>query len=247
MKVLVIGAAGRIGLVSTLSCLNKGFAVTAFLRTPSKLPDQIRQRANLTIVQGDATSQSALTEAMKGQDAVIQAAIYGSDSPFGTSDSEVVIQAVVAAVKETQALDPGRKALRLWILSGQVLMDIPGLNGRIVGDYLPIHPEHYKNYEFLRQNATDIDWSLLCPAKVFDGEPVGPLVPTIDHVGLWRPLWIIGSIPFIGPLLNIMYNFIHQRLSYKSIGDFLADNLGPGEEMRGKRVGLLEDPNKKTE
>lgn len=39
-----------------------------------------------------------------------------------------------------------------------------------------------------------------------------------------------------------MYNFKQQRLTYKSVGEFLASNLGPGEEMSQKRVGVLEDP-----
>ena len=47
----------------------------------------------------------------------------------------------------------------------------------------------------------------------------------------------------MGPLLNVVYNFGQQKLSYKSVGTFLAENLGPGEEMRGKRIGILEDPN----
>ena len=51
----------------------------------------------------------------------------------------------------------------------------------------------------------------------------------------------MGRIPIIGPALNVMYNFSQQSLTYKSVGDFLSDNLGPGEEMRGKRVGILED------
>lgn len=39
----------------------------------------------------------------------------------------------------------------------------------------------------------------------------------------------------------MLYNFKQQKLTYKSVGDFLSDNLGPGEELSQKRVGLLED------
>ncbi len=55
-------------------------------------------------------------------------------------------------------------------MSGQVLLDIPGYKGKIEGDVIPIHPEHYKNYEFLQNDAKDVDWSLLCPGKIDAGE-----------------------------------------------------------------------------
>ncbi len=124
------------------------------------------------MIQGDATSQSSLVEALRDQDAVIQAAVYGSNSPFGTSDSDEVVRCIINAVKEVQASRPqkGLRGIRLWVMSGQVLMDIPGYRGKIEGDVIPIHPEHYKNYEFLQKDAKDVDWSLLCPGKIDAGE-----------------------------------------------------------------------------
>ena len=59
-------------------------------------------------------------------------------------------------------------------MSGQVLMDIPGYgtheNPLTEGDVFPIHPEHYENYEFLQKDAGDVDWSLVCPGKLDQGE-----------------------------------------------------------------------------
>lgn len=55
-------------------------------------------------------------------------------------------------------------------MSGQVLMDIPGYRGKIEGDVIPIHPEHYKNYDFLQKDTKDVDWGLLCPGKIDAGE-----------------------------------------------------------------------------
>lgn len=110
-------------------------------------------------------------EALRDQDAVIQAAVYGSNTPYGTSDSEKVVRCVIDAVKEVQATRPRKLCpIRLWVMSGQVLMDIPGYRGKIEGDVFPIHPEHYKNYDFLQKDAKDVDWSLLCPGKIDDGE-----------------------------------------------------------------------------
>lgn len=121
-------------------------------------------------MKGDATTLESLTEAIRDQDAVIQAAVYGSNSPFGTSDSEKVIRNVVAAIKREQRSRQKGPPIRLWVLSGQVLMDIPGAGGRIEGDVIPIHPEHYQNYAFLQQDAADINWSVLCPGRIEHGE-----------------------------------------------------------------------------
>ena len=75
------------------------------------------------------------------------------------------MRAVVDAANEHAAI--GHK-LRLWVLSGQVLMDLPHYPGWIEGDAVPIHPEHYANFKLLREHAQDLDWSLLCPGKVDD-------------------------------------------------------------------------------
>ncbi len=75
-------------------------------------------------------------------------------------------------------------------------------------------------------------------------QPAGPLVVTTDRVGLWQEPWIWGRIPFIGPALNVIYNWKQQKLTYASVGEFLSSHLGPGEDLRGKRVGLLEAPSK---
>ncbi|MDI1489319.1 MAG: hypothetical protein OHK93_008597 [Ramalina farinacea] len=190
MRVLVIGAAGkllngsfmlcpreahlhkgRVGSAALAACLAKNHVVTAFVRSPSKLPLEVRTHPRIRVVRGDATSPASLVEAIRDQDAIIQTAIYGSNSPWGTSDSEKVIRTIVTAIKEVQSSRRlGATPIRLWVLSGQVLLDIPGGRGKIEGDVIPIHPEHYQNYAFLQQDARDVDWSLLCPGRIEEGE-----------------------------------------------------------------------------
>lgn len=76
---------------------------------------------------------------------------------------------------------------------------------------------------------------------IFFLQPNGPLVTSVDAVPIWQEPWIAGRIPIIGPVLNVLYNFSQQKLTYKSVGEFLSENLGPGEGLSQKRVGLLED------
>lgn len=71
-------------------------------------------------------------------------------------------------------------------------------------------------------------------------QPTRPLVRTVNEVPLWIKPGIVGWIPIIGPALNVLYNWKRQKLTYNSIGEFISDNLGPGEDVRGKRVDILE-------
>lgn len=76
----------------------------------------------------------------------------------------------------------------------------------------------------------------------------------LDSLGGYR-LPIIGTIleaillsirlnPFnAGPTLNAIHNVTQQKLTYASVGAFLADNVGPSGEMHHKRVCILEDWN----
>ena len=190
MKILIIGAAGtrtlppsatrdllttstsgRVGSAALAACLTKQHQVTAFLCNPAKLPPELRNHPHLRITQGDATSHTSLVEAIKDTDAIIEAAVYGSTTPFTASDSEKTVRCIINAIKEVQASRPKRsRPIRLWVMSGHVLMDIPAYAGKTEGDVFPIHPEHYKNYEFLQKDAKDVDWSLLCPGRMDKGE-----------------------------------------------------------------------------
>lgn len=162
---------GRVGSAALAACLAKDHVITAFVPTPAKLPLEVRTHPRIRVLRGDATSRASLVEAIREQDAIIQAAGYGSNSPFGTSDSEKVIRTIVTAIKEVQSSRPlGAMPIRLWVLSGQVLLDIPGGRGKIEGDVIPLHPEHYQNYAFLQQDARDVDWSLPCPGRIEEGE-----------------------------------------------------------------------------
>ena len=70
------------------------------------------------------------------------------------------------AIKEVQATRRyGSSPVRLWIVSGQVV-DIAAESRKIEGDIIPIHPEFYHNYDFIHQEAMDLDWSLSYPGKV---------------------------------------------------------------------------------
>jgi saccharopine dehydrogenase-like NADP-dependent oxidoreductase len=68
MNVTVLGATGPTGTQLVERALAAGHHVTALVRSPEKLTIT---NPNLYVIQGDATDRAAVSQAMKGADAVI--------------------------------------------------------------------------------------------------------------------------------------------------------------------------------
>lgn len=69
-RLLIIGASGGTGRQLVTQALERGHAVTAFVRKPSSFPIKHPQ---LQIIQGDVLNYPAVETAMQGQDAVLSA------------------------------------------------------------------------------------------------------------------------------------------------------------------------------
>ena len=69
-RVLIVGATGGTGRQLVAQALERGFAVTAFVRSPSTLRVSHPQ---LTVAQGDVLDYASVEAAMRGQEAVVSA------------------------------------------------------------------------------------------------------------------------------------------------------------------------------
>ena len=69
-RVLIVGATGGTGRQLVTQALERGFAVTALVRNPSRLPVDHPQ---LTVIQGDVLDYASVEAAMRGQEAVVSA------------------------------------------------------------------------------------------------------------------------------------------------------------------------------
>lgn len=69
-RVLIIGATGGTGRQLVSQALERGYAVTALVRDPSRLQVDHPQ---LTVTQGDVLDQGSVDAAMRGQEAVLSA------------------------------------------------------------------------------------------------------------------------------------------------------------------------------
>jgi putative NADH-flavin reductase len=67
MRIFVLGATGHTGSVFVEQALAAGHELTAYVRSPEKIPAQAR----LIVVVGDVLDADALAEAMRGHDAVV--------------------------------------------------------------------------------------------------------------------------------------------------------------------------------
>lgn len=68
-KVIVFGATGNTGLCCTQAALKLEYEVTAFVRDPARLPEELSSK--VTVKTGDVLDSKAVDEAVQGQDAVV--------------------------------------------------------------------------------------------------------------------------------------------------------------------------------
>jgi putative NADH-flavin reductase len=80
MKVTIFGATGLLGRECLSQCLEAGHEVTALLRTPAKLPAELRDR--ISVIEGDGLDADAVEKALGGDvDAILFAVGIDGHSP----------------------------------------------------------------------------------------------------------------------------------------------------------------------
>jgi putative NADH-flavin reductase len=97
MKLTVLGATGGTGREILRQALARGHEVTAVVRDPGRLPDDLR--AAVTVVVAEATDPAALVPAVTGSDAVVSA-VGTRDRSRPTTACADAARAAVAAVRE---------------------------------------------------------------------------------------------------------------------------------------------------
>ena len=76
MQITIFGATGKTGIELVNQALEKGHAVTAYVRDPARLAVEDER---LTIIEGDIFDPASVARAVQGQDAVICTLGAGSD------------------------------------------------------------------------------------------------------------------------------------------------------------------------
>lgn len=250
MKVLLLGVTGNVGSRALPALLKHGHTVVAYVRSPEKLSPE--KRAVLAdVVVGSATDKLALKKAILAHDcdAVFHAA--GVAQMFGrskTGEYTKIFAAVVEAIVEAQEERSG-PAIRAWLMSGFPVLN-SAVPGRLIGDYMPMFPEHRDNLSLIqKQEARRIAWSLFCanqmsPKHKYAQIPVPDdcsatnVIVSADSPPAWRET--LRWVPLVGAYLNIFALAGGYATSVEDPLDFIAADLEKRLQSSfvGKRVGF---------
>ncbi|HSP23027.1 MAG TPA: NAD(P)-binding oxidoreductase [Planococcus sp. (in: firmicutes)] len=122
MKIIIFGATGGVGQWVVKQALEKGFEVTAFVRTPTKLEVA---HEHLTVIQGDAFNQAEVEAAIAGHDAVVSC--LGSDQGMKKSTQlQEMVKNIVAGMQAH-----GVKRI-VYNASAGIHNELPGVNGKLI-------------------------------------------------------------------------------------------------------------------
>jgi putative NADH-flavin reductase len=152
MKLFVIGATGRTGEEIVQQALARGHHVTAFVRSPETVT---LRHERLSVLKGDVTDESQLSEAMRNHDAVLSA--LGPREVF--KPSSLLHDSALATSRAMQS--SGVK--RLVVLSAAA--HFPGIPNRVVSFILRNHMRDSLAMEEIVQDS-GLDWTIARPPRL---------------------------------------------------------------------------------
>jgi putative NADH-flavin reductase len=168
VRVVILGATGRLGSLAMTTALAAGYEVVAYVR---RHPESGLSHG-VTAVVGAIDDGAALRDALAGSDAVIAAIGARSNEQAAGDALAAGMRALVEAME-------GADVRRLVALSGAAV-DVPGdhkpaidrLASRVVRR-VTRHVVEAKQREYEIFSASQLDWTALRPAIVTDGAPRG--------------------------------------------------------------------------
>ncbi len=163
MKILVLGATGRVGSRVVAHALRDGHHVTAFVRNPEKvtLKDE-----NLQVFQGNVLNKLDVELAMSGMDLVISA--LNTDQTTTLSESMPLILGAMKKENIKRIITVGTAGILQSRTSPDVLRYQSTESKRKL---TRAAEEHHKAYEIL--NQSECDWTIVCPTYLSHGDLTG--------------------------------------------------------------------------
>ena len=162
MKIVIFGATGRTGSEIVRRALADHHEVTAFVRSPEKC----EQVDNLTIIAGDVRDAETVKKALIGADAVVSA--------LGTDKTTTLTEAMTAIVKGMN--EYGVK--RIVTIGTAGILESRTEPSKLRYQSNESHrkltfaaEEHHKVFTMLQDSG--LDWTIVCPTYLPDGEAVG--------------------------------------------------------------------------
>jgi putative NADH-flavin reductase len=187
MTTLVVGANGATGRLLVQHLLNRGLNVKVIVRSPDKLPEEIRNHGNLAVIQASVLdlSDAEMVQQVNGCDAVASClghnislkGIFGHPRRLVTDATRRLCQAIEAnkSDKHTKfvlmntAGNSNRDLHEPISFSQQCVMGLMRL-------LLPPHVDNEQAADYLRtkigQNDREIEWVAVRPDNLIDEDRV---------------------------------------------------------------------------
>ncbi|MBI5909982.1 MAG: SDR family oxidoreductase [Betaproteobacteria bacterium] len=162
MKLLVLGATGATGRQIVAQALERAHEVVAFVRNPGKLAIS---NDRLRVVTGSIPDDTrALTEAVRGQDAVVSALGVGNL----LKSSDLISRSMRAIVPAMESQEVRRLLFVSAFGVGETRRDVP-LLPRIAQRLLlaDVFADKEAGEDYLRRSS--LDWTLIHPAILTNG------------------------------------------------------------------------------
>ncbi len=165
MKVIVFGATGSIGRLAVERLLEDGHTVTAFSRHPDRLGfthSQLRPFA------GDALNPADMSDAVKGQEAVVVTLGAGA-----SRKSRIRSEGTRAIIDAMRAHGVRRLVCQSTLGAHESWANLNFFWKRIMFGLLlkPVHRDHELQETLVRDSG--LDWTLVRPAAFTDGPATG--------------------------------------------------------------------------
>jgi len=165
-RVLIVGATGGTGRQLVTQALERGHAVTALVRDPSRLP---LSHPQLTVVQGDVLDYGCVEAAMRGQEAVLCA--LGHKRFLGPT--RILSQGTRHILRAMEALGVSRLVCETALGIG----DSAGRMGLYYTFFvIPVILPFYfwdKTRQERAVAGSGVDWTIVRPGVLTNGSPRG--------------------------------------------------------------------------
>ncbi len=158
MRLLVLGATGRVGTHVVDIALERGHAVTAFVRSPKKIT---RTERALTVIEGDPMSVDPLARALPGHDAVVSA--LGRSGREGLRPSTLLAESAASTVAAMNRAG----VRRLAIVSAAILFPEKGVRFAFFR-WLLRHPILDLIAMEAVVRATELEWTIARPPRLLE-------------------------------------------------------------------------------
>lgn len=232
-RVAILGATGTIGFHLTLTGLALGHQLTCCVRRRDRLAERFGGRIpkEIRVVVGDILDEDALSKALDGQSAAVNAA----GNPRQGATFLRICQTIVTQAERRLAAHR-----RLWLFGGVAALDFPRTG--LMGTDLPLVPAmfeaHKENYQLLRQS--DLDWSFICPGHMVaadDRNDSQSYRITVEEMPFQLPPWVT-HLPKIALAYIFSRHLADLTVPLETVARLVMSNLSSGGPYSNKRVGI---------